>query len=115
MLLTFGQGGCALRRGEGIQVIPKSSSGGVLQLSADDVVAVMRRAGFTNEQIWEHGTAVRDGLAQAGAVFIKVNNKIEAMFVVKDENIQIYTLSRGYFVYNINSGWQRVEGNLPPQ
>jgi hypothetical protein len=54
-------------------------------------------------------------LAQAGAVFIKVNNKIEAMFVVKDENIQIYTLSRGYFVYNINSGWQRVEGNLPPQ
>ena len=110
LLLTFGPGGCAIRRGkEDIQVIPKSNSGGVLNLSGDDVVAIMRQAGFTNEQILAHCAAVRDGLAQSGAIFIKIGKKVEAIFVIKGENIQIYTLSRGYFVYNINSGWQNVQ------
>lgn len=109
LLLTYGPGGCAIRRAGEIQVIPKSSSGGVLNLSGDDIVAIMRQAGFTNEQILEHGTAVRDGLAQSGAVFMKIGKKTEAMFVIKGENIHISTLSRGYFVYNINSGWQNVQ------
>lgn len=104
LLLTFGLGSCAIQRG-GIQVIPKSSSGGVLDLSADDVVTIMRQAGFTNEQILEHGTAVRDGLAQSGAVLIKMGRKIEAIFFISGEDIRISTLSRGYFVYNINKGW----------
>ena len=110
LLLTFGLGSCAIRRGV-IQVIPKSSSGGVFDLSSDDVVTIMRQAGFSNEQILEHGTAVRDGLAQSGAVLIKVDRKIEAIFVISGEDINISTLSRGLFVYNINRGWQSGGGS----
>lgn len=61
LILALGLGGC-VRTGRGIQVIPQSHSRGILDLSADDIVAIMRAAGFSDEQIVEHGTAVHDGL-----------------------------------------------------
>ena len=100
--------GCAYTRSGGIEVIPLNSRN-VLNLSADNVVDIMRAAGFTDEQIIEHGTAVRDGLAQTGAVQIKVNGTVEAIFAAKEQDVYISTQLRGLFIYNINTGW--VTGN----
>ena len=102
LILALGVGGC-VRRG-GIQVIPLNSRS-VLDLSADDVVEIMRAAGFSDEQIIELGTEVHDALAQTGAVQIEINRKAEAIFAVKDEDIYISTRLRGLFIYNINTGW----------
>jgi len=99
--------GCTSMR-SGIEVIPLNSRN-VLELSADNVVDIMRAAGFSDEQIIEYGTAVRDGLAQTGAVQINVNRRAEAIFAVKEQDIYISTQLRGLFIYNINTGW--VTGN----
>lgn len=101
-VLALGLAGCTR---SGIQVIPRGSSRGVLDLSSDDIVTIMWQAGFSNEQILEHGTAVRDGLAQSGAVYIRMNRKVEVVFVVNDRDIYISTRMRGIFIYNVDTGW----------
>ena len=104
-LLILGAAGCA--RNTGIQVMPVSNSGNVLTLTADDVVQVMRAAGFSDTQIWEHGTALRDGLARSGsgAVQIKIDGTTEAVFAAKGDSVYISTRLRGHFIYNLRTGW----------
>ena len=103
-LLAMGVVGCG---STGIQVIPLSNRH-VLALSADDVVQVMRGAGFSDRQILAYGTDLRNGLAQYGAVQIKVNNKLEAVFAVnldRGDCVYISTRLRGNFIYNLKTGW----------
>ncbi len=100
--------GCTSYMNRGIVVEPLNSQN-VLNLSADNVVDIMRAAGFTDEQIIGHGTAVRDALAQTGAAQVYVNGRVEAIFAVKEQDIYISTELRGLFIYNINTGW--VTGN----
>jgi hypothetical protein len=99
-LLAVGVAGCA---SAGIQLIPLSNRS-VLALSADDIVQVMRRAGFSDAQILEHGPGLRDGLAQSGAVQVKIYNKVEAVFAINDDSVYISTRLRGNFIYNVNTG-----------
>lgn len=94
--------GCMSTRG--IQVIPLGSRG-TLDLSADNIVEIMRAAGFSDAQIIEYGTEVHDGLAHSGAVQIKMGRKVEAIFAVNGNDIYISTRLRGYFIYNIDTGW----------
>ena len=104
-LLALGVAGCA--RTGGIQVIPLSNRD-VLALSADDVVRVMRRAGFSDRQILEYGTDVRNALAQNGAAQIKIYNTIEAIFAINRDQgncVYINTRLRGHFIYNVETGW----------
>ena len=101
-LLALGGVGCARRAG--IEVIPWSSRD-VLDISSDDIVQVMRRAGFSDKQIIEFGTEVRDGLAESGAVQIKINNKWEVVFAIKGDYVYVSTRLRGNFIYNVKTGW----------
>ena len=101
-LLALGATGCMQNRG--IQVVPLGNRS-VLTLTADDVVQVMRAAGFSDAQIWQHGTAVRDGLARSGAVQIKIGDTVETVFAINGETVYISTRLRGHFMYNIRTGW----------
>lgn len=104
-LLALGVGGCV--RSTGIRIIPLSNRK-VLALSPDDVVVVMRRAGFSDEQILEYGTDLRNGLAESGAVQIKIGKKAEAVFAINLDDgdcVYISTRLRGHFIYNVDSGW----------
>jgi hypothetical protein len=106
LLLTLGMIGCS-RRATGIQIIPLSSSS-VLTLGTDNLVEIMRRAGFSDEQILEYGPDVHDGLAQSGAVQVRVNNRVEAVFAINRDRgdcVYISTRVRGNFIYNVGSGW----------
>jgi len=106
-LLVFGIVGCTRSAGSGIRLIPLSNRH-VLALGSDDVVAVMRRAGFTDNQILEYGTDLRNGLAESGAVQIKIGKKVEAVFAINlnDGNcVYISTRLRGNFIYDVDSGW----------
>ena len=106
LLLTLAMVGCA-RRAAGIQIIPLSSNS-VLALSTDDLIEVMRRAGFSDDQILEHGPDVYDGLAQSGAVQVRVGNRVEAVFAINRDRgdcVYISTRLRGNFIYNLQAGW----------
>jgi hypothetical protein len=105
--LVFGVVGCSRGTSRGIQLISLSNRH-VLALNSDDVVAVMRRAGFSDKQILEYGMDLRNGLAESGAVQVKIGEKIEAVFAVNlnDGNcVYISTRLRGNFIYDVDSGW----------
>ena len=105
LLLTAGMVGCT-RNTTGIRIDPLGNRN-VLNLNADDVIQIMRRAGFTDRQILEYGPALRDGLAQSGAVQVRVNNKVEAVFAINQDQgdcVYISTRLRGNFIYNVGSG-----------
>jgi hypothetical protein len=100
-LTAFGVVSCAQK---GIQVVPFSNRN-VLALSSDDIVRVMRKAGFTDPQILEHGTALHDALAKSGAAQIKIGKKLEAVFAINGDAVYISTRLRGNFIYNVKTGW----------
>ena len=105
-LLALGAVGCA-RDSAGIRVVPMSNRN-VLALSSNDVVEVMRRSGFSDKQILEYGTDLRNGLAESGAVQIKIGKKVEAVFAINlndGDCVFISTRLRGNFIYNVDSGW----------
>ena len=80
VLLALGAVGCG-RNSTGIRVVALSNRD-VLALSPNDVVEVMRRAGFSDNQVLEYGTDLRNGLAESGAVQIKIGKKVEAVFAI---------------------------------
>ncbi len=98
--LAFGVVSCVSRS---LQVVPIRNQN-VLILSSDDVVRVMRRAGFSNGQILEYGTDLHDALSQSGAAQIRTRRGLRAVFAIKEDSV--YISSRfGNFIYNMNTGW----------
>jgi hypothetical protein len=106
-VLTLSVAGCGSRP-TGIQVLPMGNQD-VLSLTASDVVQIMRAAGFSDMQIYEHGTALRDGIAQNGAVQVKIDDTVEAVFAAKGNAVYISTRSRGHFIYDVNTGWPNAQ------
>jgi hypothetical protein len=104
-LLAFGVVSCAQR---GFEVIPLNHQE-VLTLSSDDIVRVMRRAGFSDNQILEYGTDLHDALSRSGAAQIKINNKLQAVFAINGDSVYISTRLRGNFIYNVKTGWVGIE------
>ncbi len=104
VLLAFGMVGCAGYTPGGIKLVPVSNRE-VVELNPDDVVIIMRRAGFSDRQILQFGAELRNGLAQSGAVQIMVGDKLEVIFAVKGDAVYISTRLRGNFIYNVNTGW----------
>jgi hypothetical protein len=81
----------------------------VIKLSADDVVRVMRRAGFSDEQILELGPELRDGLAESGAAQVRLRDKVEVVFAVHGNYVFITSRLRGSFIYDVGKGWVQLE------
>ncbi|MGD2093966.1 MAG: hypothetical protein PVH77_03060 [Phycisphaerales bacterium] len=100
VLLAFGAVSCGHRS---LQIVPIRSQN-VLTLSSDDVVRVMRRAGFSDGQILEYGTDLHEALSQSGAAQIKTRRGVKAVFAIREDSV--YISSRfGNYIYNVNTGW----------
>ena len=105
LLLTFSAVGCANTTAHTrFQVIPLSNQN-VVALSAEDIIQVMRRAGFSDEQILELGADLRDGLSMSGAAQVKVGDKVEVVFAAHSDCVYISTRLRGNFIYNMKGCW----------
>jgi len=85
------------------QTVAPLSSRETLALNADDVVTIMRRAGFSDEQILTLGTDVRNCLAQTGAAMIQVDGKCEAIMAVYGTHIHVTSRRCGSFIYDVSS------------
>ncbi len=92
--------GCTHTR---FDVIPLSNQDAVT-LSADDIMQLMRQAGFSDEQILELGTDLRNGLALSGAAQLKLGDKVEAIFAVQGNRVYVTTRLRGSFIYRCGKG-----------
>jgi hypothetical protein len=105
MLLALGLGGCTGNRG--FEIFPLNNQN-VLTLSSDDIVRVMRRAGFSDNQILQHGEDLHIALAQYGAAQIKIRRKLVAVFAINGDDVYISSALFGKtqnFIYNTKSGW----------
>jgi hypothetical protein len=101
-LLALGLGGCIGNRG--FEIFPLNNQN-VLTLSSDDIVRVMRRAGFSDNQILQHGEDLHIALAQYGAAQIKISKKLVAVFAINGDDIYISSRVTGNSIYNTKTGW----------
>ncbi len=102
MLLALGLGGCVGNRG--FEIFPLNNQN-VLTLSSDDIVRVMRRAGFSDNQILQHGENLHNALAQYGAAQIKIRRRLEAVFAINGDAVYISSRVTGNSIYNTKTGW----------
>ena len=96
-LLTLSVAGCANSRARVISL----SNREIAALDADDIVRVMRRAGFSDDQVIDLGPDLRNMLASSGAAKIQVGNKVEAMFSVDGDSLYASSYRRGSFIYDL--------------
>ena len=75
----------------------------VVALDANDMVRIMRRAGFSDQQVLDLGTDLRNAMASAGAAQVICEKKVEVTFVVDGDVVRAATRNRGAFVYDVKS------------
>ena len=110
LILVLNLSGCALgvrpddepKSDAGIMAL--SNNGDVLALSANDIVRVMQQAGFSNDQILELGTDLRNALASSGAAQIQVGEVVETIFAVRGNYLHVSSYHRGSFIFNSETG-----------
>lgn len=84
--------------------IEAQSNQEVAELTADDLIAIMTRIGFTSEQILDFGPAIHSALRQSGAARVVVGKRTEAILRVKGRLLFIRSSSRGSFIYDVEKG-----------
>jgi hypothetical protein len=102
LLLACQSAGCAAAEQHG-QVAALGNQQAAA-LDADDVVRIMRRAGFNDQQILELGTDLRNALASTGAAQIRVGRSVEAIFAADEQTVCGSSRQRGPFVYDLKTG-----------
>jgi hypothetical protein len=73
----------------------------VVRLTPDDVVRIMQRVGFSDDQILELGTDLYNALLLSGAAEVFYGKHTEMIFIVSNRQVQIQSHSRGSFVYDV--------------
>ena len=118
---VFGVVGCSGSRSasdeaadvDQIRIVPRRS-GNAVELSAQGVYAIMNRCGFTDQQIYFQGTALRDALKNYGGAVIFVDKEdAEVLLRVLGEEVQGVSQSYGYFVYDVKG--ERFKLGAPPE
>jgi len=105
LILALGIGGCTTATNSyssRLRITPLSNQN-TINLRADDIVQMMQRVGFSDEQILELGTNMRDSLLRSGAAQLEINDKVEAVFAVSNDFVYIATRLRGSFIYNVKT------------
>lgn len=102
-----------------LDVIPFSTRHAIA-LTSTDVIAIMRAANFTDEQIGEYGPQVRNGLMTVGGVQIQFAQDDEAKVVVRfvinaDDYVLINSVITGYFVYDARNHQFGLRPSSPAQ
>jgi hypothetical protein len=110
MLLSLASGGCGgwFKRSSDdsllqLRVVPQENRDQA-ELTADDILRVMERVGFSDAQILQLGPDLHRALQRSGAAEIKLGKKTEMAFGVNGEQLFITSRTRGTFVYNISKG-----------
>lgn len=88
---------------EGLQIVAKSGRE-ITRLNPDDVVRIMQRVGFSDDQILRLGTDLHNALLLSGAADVYYGGSLEMIFAVDNQQVKIQSRSRGSFIYDIAGG-----------
>jgi len=103
MVLMLAPGCTHFNLRHGPRVAPFASRD-VAVLSAEQVVTLMRRAGFSDRDIWKAGVDLRNALSRQGAARVLSNDHTAAIFVVHNRYIQVASWNGGSFLYDTYTG-----------
>ncbi len=113
-LCVFGVIGCSRSKPDEtadvdqIRIVPKRS-GNAVELDAGAIFAIMKRCGFTDQQVYFQGTALRDALKNYGGACIFVGeDNAEVLLRVQGEDVQGVSQTYGYFVYDVKADYFRL-------
>jgi hypothetical protein len=101
LLLVLNVAGCA-NNGTGARVVALANRD-VAALTADDIACVMRRAGFSDAQVIDLGTDLRNSLASTGAAKIIIGDKVEAILALDGDYLHAASRRRGSFIYELKT------------
>jgi len=79
------------------------SNTSAIRLTADDVIAILRKLGHTDRQIFEVGEDLRNALLNYGGAKIRVGDQFDSALRAEGFHVWIQSLSRGTFVYDVKS------------
>ena len=99
---TFLLAGCASMRAA--RTITPLSNRDNAELTAEQVIDVMRLAGYRDSEIVDLGPYLRDALASSGAARVEMGDRVDAMFVVEFDRIYVSTHTHGTFIYDLEDG-----------
>jgi hypothetical protein len=88
------------KNSEELRIVAKSNRE-VARLSPDDIVCIMQRVGFSDDQILDLGTDLHNALLLSGGAEVYYGKGLEMIFAVNNQQVQIQSRSRGTFVYDI--------------
>ena len=80
-----------------LAVVP-FTAGEAGSVSPDEMTEAMLRAGFTPEQVLDHGPAIASALASSGAAQVRSGDVIEALFAIFSSNLYVTSRTRGAFM-----------------
>lgn len=79
------------------QKVTPMATGEAASVAAKNLAVAMTRAGFSREEILEHGPALRNALATSGSAQIRNGGKVSALFAVFGNQLYVTSRSRGTF------------------
>lgn len=71
------------------------------ELTAEQIIDVMRLAGYRDSEIVNLGPYLRDALASSGAARVEMGNRVDAILVVEFDRIYVSTRTHGTFIYDL--------------
>lgn len=83
------------------QAVTPVTAGEAADVSADDLVAAMLKAGFSREQILKDGPAVHKSLATSGGAQIRDGKFVSALFSIHAGKLYVTSRSRGTFMVDL--------------
>ena len=93
-------GGCAAL--PGFQSVAPFGNKDVAELSADQVVDLMRRAGFSDEEVLDLGVDLRNALAINGGARIRRGEQTRGIFVVHGGYVYAAVQGRGNIIFPLS-------------
>ncbi len=79
------------------------SNTSAIRLTADDVIAILRKLGHTDRQIFEVGEDLRNALLNYGGAKIRVGDQFDSALRAEGFHVWIQSLTRGTFIYDVKS------------
>ncbi len=76
----------------------------VVALEPSQVVTLMRRAGFSSDDILRAGLELRNALAAQGSARVLMDDHTEAIFVVHEHYVHVASRKFGSFMYDTITG-----------
>jgi hypothetical protein len=112
LAVCLGAAGCGSLLGKSkgnnaaMEIIPKNNRYALtITPSADDVVTMMLKIGFAEDQILALGENLRNALATQGAAEVRRGKEVGAIFAAyQNDTVFISTRRGGTYIYDIRNG-----------